>query len=75
MNIDAVLQRGERLEDVVNKSEGMQSSALTFNRAARKIRRKFYWRSVRLQLFILLLVLILGFVIFLAACRGFACVT
>jgi hypothetical protein len=34
------LERGERLDDVMAKSEGMRDSALTFNRKGRALRRK-----------------------------------
>ena len=40
MNIDRVLERGERLEDVMSKSDSMRDSALTFSKKGRALHRK-----------------------------------
>lgn len=75
LNIDAVLQRGERLDDVLQKSNNMTESALTFNRASRAMRKKFWWKNFKMQILIVCLLLLLVLIIFLSVCRGVSCVT
>lgn len=74
-NIDKVLARGERLDDVMLKSDNMRSSAETFRLQGRKLRRAMCCQNLRIKLLVLGLLLVLGFVIFLAVCRGFSCVS
>ena len=39
-NIDKVLERGERLDDVMDKSEAMKDTADAFRKKGRELRRK-----------------------------------
>ncbi|KAI8999521.1 synaptobrevin-domain-containing protein [Gaertneriomyces semiglobifer] len=41
-NIDKVMQRGERLESLQNKTDDLQQGALQFKRGATKVRRQMY---------------------------------
>lgn len=74
-NIDKVLARGERLDDVLLKSDQMKDSAETFRLQGKKLRRAMCCQNLRMKLLVFGLLILLGFVIFLAVCRGFACVT
>lgn len=49
-NIDTVLDRGEKVSLLVQKSEDISRSSGMFNRQARNINRTFYWQKVRGQL-------------------------
>eukprot|EP00894_Picocystis_sp_ML_P002300 jgi/Pico_ML_1/52817/g3468.t1 len=73
MNIDKVLQRGEKLEDVMIKSDSMRDHAMQFRNKGRKLRRALWCQNMKLTLVIIAALLLLAFVIFLAACKGFSC--
>ncbi len=69
-----VLSRGERLEDVAAKSEGMRDQAAAFRAKSRSLRRKLWWANLKWTLLLIAVVLLVAFGVFLAACRGFRCV-
>ena len=74
-NIDKVLERGERLEDVMGKSEAMKDTADQFRKKGRELRRKMWWQNTKMKLIIAGVVLLLILIIFFAACSGVTCVT
>ncbi|GLC35106.1 hypothetical protein PLESTB_000555000 [Pleodorina starrii] len=49
-NIEKVLERGERLDLLVDKTEGLQQVSLAFRREARRLKQTLWWKNVRLWL-------------------------
>lgn len=49
-NIDKVLERGDRLELLVDKTATMQGNTMRFKRQARRFRNTVWWRNVKLTL-------------------------
>jgi len=47
-NIDGVLERGDRLELLVDKTATMQGNTMRFKRQARRFRNTMWWRNVKL---------------------------
>lgn len=47
-NIDKVLERGDRLELLVDKTANMQGNTVRFKRQARRFRNTVWWRNVKL---------------------------
>ncbi|PNT69382.1 hypothetical protein BRADI_3g54480v3 [Brachypodium distachyon] len=47
-NIDKVLERGDRLELLVDKTATMQGNTMRFKRQARRFRNTVWWRNVKL---------------------------
>lgn len=43
-NIEKVLDRGERLDVLLDKTEGLQDVAFTFRREARRLKRGLWWQ-------------------------------
>lgn len=62
-NIEKVLDRGERLDLLVDKTEHLQSEAFAFKREARRVRRHLWWKNVRV--WIILLVSVAVFIFFM----------
>jgi hypothetical protein len=54
-----VLQRGEKLEDVLDKTDKMNANASTFRESSRKLRRAMWWRNVKLNICLCFICLIL----------------
>lgn len=46
-NIERVLDRGERIEVLVDKSSHLTSSAITFQRRSKEVKRQMWWGSIR----------------------------
>ena len=42
-----VLERGERIELLVDKTDHLQSESFAFKRDARRMRQKMWWQNVR----------------------------
>jgi vesicle-associated membrane protein 72 len=74
-NIDKVLERGERLDDVMDKSEAMKDTANTFRQKGKGLRRKMWWQNMKMKLIIAAVVIVLILLLFFGICRGVSCVT
>ena len=44
-----VLERGERIELLVQSTDSLQTQAFTFKRDAGRLHRAMWWKNVRLQ--------------------------
>lgn len=53
-NIDKVLERGDRLELLVDKTANMQGNTFRFRKQARRFRSTVWWRNVKLTYVIIL---------------------
>lgn len=47
-NIDSILQRGERLDLLVDKTDTLAGQAYAFRRGARSVRRAQWWKNTRI---------------------------
>ncbi|KAG2439573.1 hypothetical protein HXX76_004925 [Chlamydomonas incerta] len=66
-NIEKVLERGERLDLLVDKTEGLQQVSLAFRREARRLKHTMWWKNAKLWVLVcaataLLIYFILGMV-------------
>ena len=73
-NIARVLERGEKLDDVLVKSDSLQSTANMFKRTATRLKNRMWWQNVKMWLAVAAAIIFVVVIIFLAACRGVACV-
>lgn len=48
-NIDKVLERGDRLELLVDKTTNMQGNTMRFRKQARRFRNTIWWKNVKLM--------------------------
>ncbi|KAK9815113.1 hypothetical protein WJX73_007949 [Symbiochloris irregularis] len=67
-NIEKVLERGERLELLVDKTDHLQSEALIFKRQSRQLKNKLWWRNARLLALVLGVVVLAAYVVAAVAC-------
>ncbi|CDO99918.1 unnamed protein product [Coffea canephora] len=72
-NIEKVLDRGEKIELLVDKSENLQFQADTFQRQGRQLRRKMWLQNVQMKLMVGGAILVLIIIFWLIACGGFKC--
>ncbi|KAK9122807.1 hypothetical protein Sjap_012409 [Stephania japonica] len=72
-NIEKVLDRGERIELLVDKTENLQFQADSFQRHGRQLRRKMWLQNLKLKLMVGGAILALIIILWLMICRGFKC--
>ena len=49
-NITKVLERGERLEDLQDKTDDLAAGALTFHKSSSQLRKKMWWKQCKVGL-------------------------
>ncbi|XP_073042525.1 vesicle-associated membrane protein 711-like [Primulina eburnea] len=69
-NIDKVLDRGDRLELLVDKTATMQGNTLRFRKQTRRFRRNVWWRNVWLTVALVILLLVIVYVVMGFVCHG-----
>ncbi|KAL9224430.1 hypothetical protein vseg_000461 [Gypsophila vaccaria] len=69
-NIDKVLDRGERLELLVDKTATMQSNTLRFRRQTRRFQSTVWWRNCRLMFTTIIVLLIIIYIVLAFLCHG-----
>lgn len=72
-NIEKVLDRGEKIELLVDKTENLQFQADSFQRQGRQLRRKMWFQNLQMKLMVGGAVVIFIIIIWLFACGGFKC--
>lgn len=72
-NIDAVMSRGIKLDDLQEQTTDLQRHAQTFQDTGRRIRRKMWYENMRAKIVVIAIVVILALVIWLSICHGFVC--
>mmetsp|Transcript_3957 Transcript_3957/g.5358 ORF Transcript_3957/g.5358 Transcript_3957/m.5358 type:complete len:228 (-) Transcript_3957:217-900(-) len=69
-NIEKVLERGEKIDLLVDKSSQLQETSFKFENSSRKLQRTFYWRKIKRRMLIGAGVCAALFVVVCAACGG-----
>ncbi|XP_073283529.1 vesicle-associated membrane protein 711-like [Primulina huaijiensis] len=69
-NIDKVLDRGDHLELLVDKTATMQGNTLRFRKQTRRFRRNVWWRNVWLTVALVILLLVIVYVVMGFVCHG-----
>ena len=67
-NIEKVLDRGEKIELLVDKTENLRFQADNFHRTGRALRRKMWWQNLKMKLMLGGGVLFIILVLFLIIC-------
>ncbi|GAV62744.1 LOW QUALITY PROTEIN: Synaptobrevin domain-containing protein, partial [Cephalotus follicularis] len=71
-NIEKVLDRGEKIELLVDKIENLRSQA-DFRQQGTQMRRKMWFQNMKIELIVLGILVALILIIVLSACGGFKC--
>ncbi|KAK9145979.1 hypothetical protein Sjap_005882 [Stephania japonica] len=72
-NIEKVLDRGEKIELLVDKTDNLRSQAQDFRQQGTKMRRKMWWQNMKMKLIVLAIFIVLVLIIILSVCHGFRC--
>uniref|UniRef100_UPI0037E9BCB1 vesicle-associated membrane protein 8 n=1 Tax=Semicossyphus pulcher TaxID=241346 RepID=UPI0037E9BCB1 len=66
-NVDRILARGERLDELMDKSEDLQAGAQHFKQTSQKVARTYWWKNVKLIVVIVVVIVIIVLIIILLA--------
>ena len=69
-NIEKVLDRGEKIEVLVDKTEALRFQADNFHKQGRALRNRMWWNNLKMKLILLFFVLGVAIVIFCVFCFG-----
>lgn len=69
-NIEMVLERGEKLELLVDKTDQLQTQAFQFNKSSKKLRSAMFWKKVKCYALVVFIILFVLWVISMIACGG-----
>jgi len=64
-NIEKVLQRGENLEDLMDKTTDLEHHSMAFKKTARQVHRKMWWKNAKMTCILAVVVLTVLLVIVL----------
>ena len=67
-NIEMVLERGEKLELLVDKTDRLNTTAFTFEKSSRKLKEAMFWKKVKLYMLGFCLLAFVVFIITWVAC-------
>ncbi|KAF7837328.1 putative vesicle-associated membrane protein 726 [Senna tora] len=74
-NIEKVLDRGEKIELLVDKTEDLRSQAQDFKTQGTKVKRKMWIENMKMKLIVFAIVVALLLILFMSVCRGFSCLS
>ncbi|GAA6095096.1 vesicle-associated membrane protein 7 [Tachysurus ichikawai] len=69
-NIDLVAQRGEKLELLIDKTENLVDSSVTFKTTSRNLARAMCMKNLKMTIIIVIVSLVVLYIIVTAACGG-----
>eukprot|EP00262_Sarcandra_glabra_P005206 TRINITY_DN16555_c2_g2_i1.p1 TRINITY_DN16555_c2_g2~~TRINITY_DN16555_c2_g2_i1.p1 ORF type:complete len:220 (-),score=32.01 TRINITY_DN16555_c2_g2_i1:191-850(-) len=72
-NIEKVLERGVKVEILVDRTEQLRGQAQDFRQQGTSIRRKMWLQNMKIKLIVLAILIALILIIVLSICRGFNC--
>lgn len=65
-----MLSRGEKIEELADKTRNLDQQAFIFNSDARALKNQMWWQNTRYMVFIAILVVVIILVLVLVACGG-----
>jgi hypothetical protein len=73
-NIDKLLDRGEKLDILVDKTGDITDQSFLFKKKARNLKHAVFWNSVKLIVAIIFILLLVGVALFFYLCGGVKCI-
>jgi len=71
-NIDVIIERGEKLELLVDKTEHLATNSVTFRNTSRNLQRAMWWKNMKLTIGVGVGVLIFLYIVVSMSCGGLA---
>ncbi|TKY53599.1 vesicle-mediated transport [Spatholobus suberectus] len=71
--VKGVLDRGEKIEMLVDKTDNLRSQAQDFRTQGTKVKRKMWVQNMKIKLIVFGIAVALILIMFMSICRGFSC--
>lgn len=71
-NIEQITNRGEKLELLIDKTEDLAESSVTFQKSSRTLARSMFMKNLKLIILLIVIILAVLFFIILMVCGGFS---
>nr|XP_039261610.1 vesicle-associated membrane protein 7-like [Styela clava] len=69
-NIDSITERGENLNLLVDKTEDLSQSSVTFKKQSTNLARKLFWKNVKITIVLIVVAIIVIYFLVSAGCGG-----
>jgi len=69
-NVEKVLERDQKLSELDDRADALQQGASQFEQQAGKLKRKFWWKNLKMILILVAIAIIILIVIIVAATSG-----
>eukprot|EP00029_Vermamoeba_vermiformis_P002664 TRINITY_DN1303_c0_g1_i1.p1 TRINITY_DN1303_c0_g1~~TRINITY_DN1303_c0_g1_i1.p1 ORF type:complete len:255 (+),score=65.63 TRINITY_DN1303_c0_g1_i1:18-782(+) len=69
-NIEKVLERGEKIELLVDKTDQLNQTSVNFRKKATQLKRSMWWKNVKLTIMIILILIVVVYIIVAISCGG-----
>lgn len=69
-NIDVIIERGEKLELLVDKTDHLAASSVAFRTTSRSLQRAMWWKNMKLTVCVGLGVLVFLYIVVCLSCGG-----
>jgi len=70
-NIETVLERGEKIELLVEKTEVLEEHAFKFQKNSKTLKKKMWWKNVKVMCGLIWVLIAIIIVAFIVGCGGF----
>uniref|UniRef100_A0A1D1ZDU1 Vesicle-associated membrane protein 7B n=1 Tax=Anthurium amnicola TaxID=1678845 RepID=A0A1D1ZDU1_9ARAE len=67
-NIERVLERGERIELLVDKTDSLNQQAFAFKKRSTALKRSMWWKNTKLMIILIFVVILIFYFIIASAC-------
>jgi hypothetical protein len=64
-NIDKLLDRDVALNNLMTRADDLESSATTYNQTTKQLRRKYWWKNTKVEIFFIYLFIFNQYIFFL----------
>jgi vesicle-associated membrane protein 7 len=69
-NIDSIVERGEKLDLLVDKTENLSSNAVTFKTTSTRLARAMWWKNIKMTVAVVVVVIVVIYFIVSMSCGG-----
>lgn len=67
-NIEKVLERGEKIELLVDKTDNLRFQADKFHKTGRQLRSRMWWQNFKMKIIIAAIIILIAIIIFCSVC-------
>ena len=72
-NINLVAERGDKIDQLQDKSENLNQSAQGFRRGANRVRKQMWWKNMKMRIWIIVGIIVLLLIIIIPSGTFEAC--